>query len=197
MATASGFGPGSRPRGRLIVVAGPSGVGTSTVVGKVLELDPEIWLSISATTRSPRVGEQPGREYVFLTPAEFASIDAESGFLESASFAGNHYGTPREPVVSRLAAGTDVLLEIDVQGVRQVVAALPEAMTAFIAPPSWDVLADRLTSRGTENDESLARRLAAAKDELAAASEFDVVIVNEDVQHAASELLAWVRSSRL
>lgn len=181
--------------GRLVVVAGPSGVGKSTVVRKAVELAPEVWLSVSATTRSPRPGERDGVDYLFLSSEEFATLRDQGGFLESADFAGNRYGTPRESVANRLAKGVDVLLEIDLQGVRQVSQAMPEASTVFIAPPSWEVLRDRLTSRGTEDEASVARRLAVAREELAAQDEFDSVIVNADVEQAARQLLAWVSST--
>jgi len=186
------------PVGSLVVVAGPSGVGKSTVVRKAVELAPEVWLSVSATTRSPRSGEHNGVDYLFLSDEEFESLRDEGGFLESATFAGNRYGTPRGSVADRLADGVDVLLEIDLQGVRQVreaMGAAPNVSTVFIAPPSWEVLRDRLTSRGTEDEASVARRLAAARVELAAQDEFDSVIVNADVEQAARELLAWVSST--
>lgn len=186
--------PGKRV-GRLVVVAGPSGVGKSTVVRKAIELNPDVWLSVSATTRSPRPGEQDGTDYLFLNDEEFDRVRAKGGFLESAAFAGNRYGTPRESVESRLAQGVDVLLEIDLQGVRQVREAMPHALTVFIAPPSWEVLRDRLTSRGTEDDAAVARRLVVAREELAAQDEFDLVIINADVEQAARELLAWVSAT--
>ncbi len=182
-------------QGKLVVVAGPSGVGKSTVVRKAIELDPAVWLSVSATTRQPRPGEHDGVDYLFLTDEQFQALSDEHGFLESASFAGNRYGTPRESVAKYLEEGTDVLLEIDLQGVRQVRAAMPAATTVFIAPPSWEILRDRLTSRGTEDEASVARRLDAARRELAAQNEFDSVIINADVEQAAKQLLAWVSST--
>ncbi|NQU36642.1 MAG: guanylate kinase [Actinobacteria bacterium] len=182
----------------MVVVAGPSGVGKSTVVRKAVELAPDVWLSVSATTRAPRPGERNGIDYLFLSSEEFEHLREQGGFLESATFSGNRYGTPRESVASRLAKGVDVLLEIDLQGVRQVRQAMGTASnvsTVFIAPPSWEVLRDRLTSRGTEDDASVARRLAAAREELAAQDEFDSVIINADVEQSARELLAWVSST--
>lgn len=178
-------------RGTLLVVAGPSGVGKSSVVSRALELDRKIWLSVSATTRSPREGERDGVQYLFLTMAEFNNLAEADGFLEWAEFAGNRYGTPAEPVAARLDAGQSVLLEIDVQGVRLVKDRLPEARTVFIAPPSEAELRARLVSRGTESAESLDRRIAAAEAELAAQDEFDHVIVNREIDQAARELLAW------
>ena len=174
----------------LLVVSGPSGVGKSTVVAAALEQDPSIWLSVSATTRAPRPGEQDGREYFFVSDDRFDELVATGGLLEWAAFAGNRYGTPRQPVEERRRAGTPVLLEIEVQGARQVRAAVPGALLVFLAPPSWEVLEGRLTGRGTESAEAVERRLAAAREELAAAGEFDAVLVNADVQECAAALVA-------
>lgn len=178
-------------RGELVAVAGPSGVGKSTIVRRAVELRPTLWLSVSATTRKPRPGEVAGVDYEFLSEVDFADLRTQGGFLESAEFADNCYGTPRKPVIDRLAAGTTVLLEIDVQGVRQVRASEPSCSTVFIRAPSMEVLRSRLLARGTEDEASLARRVAAAETEMAAMGEFDTVIVNDDVDQAAQQLLRW------
>jgi guanylate kinase len=179
--------------GKLVVVAGPSGVGKSTIVRAVASRDPNVWLSVSATTRQPRPGEQDGRDYVFLRESDFQALRDAGGLLEWAEYSGNLYGTPRAAVANHLSAGQDVLLEIDIQGSRQVKSAVPTCSTVFIAPPSWQVLQDRLTSRGTEDAAAMARRLATAEQEMAAMDEFDQVIVNADIDDACTQLLAWIQ----
>lgn len=171
------------------MLSGPSGVGKSTVVQHLRAQRPDVWLSVSATTRRPRPGETHGVEYYFVDHAEFADLVSRGELLEYAEFAGNFYGTPRGPVVERLEAGTPVLLEIELQGARQVRASMPEALLVFLLPPSWDELVRRLVGRGTEPAEVIARRLETARVELAAESEFDATVVNASVEEAAAALV--------
>ena len=172
-----------------MVLSGPSGVGKSTVLSHLRAVHPEIWLSVSATTRPPRPGETDGVQYFFTAPDDFEKLRESGELLEWAEFAGNRYGTPRRPVLDRLADGAPALLEIELQGARQVRAAMPEALQVFLAPPSWEELVRRLTGRGTEPPEVIERRLAAARVELAAESEFDLTLVNTSVEDVALELL--------
>jgi len=164
-------------------------VGKSTVVAHLRAGHPEIWHSVSVTTRRPRPGEIHGVHYFFTDAEGFEKLVANNELLEWAQFAGNRYGTPRQPVLDRLAAGVPILLEIDLQGARQVRAAMPEALQVFLAPPSWEELVRRLTGRGTEAPEVREQRLAAARVELAAEPEFDVTLVNTSVPDVARELL--------
>lgn len=179
--------------GRLIVLCGPAGVGKGTVLGRVREQHPGIWLSVSATTRQPRPGEVDGVNYFFMPEQEFLDKEAAGEFLETADVFGlAHYGTPVKPVVEHLERNIPVILEIDIQGARSVKQRAGElgieVMTVFIAPPSFEELERRLIGRGTETPEQQAKRLETAKIELAAESEFDKVIVNNVVDEAADEL---------
>lgn len=175
---------------RLTVLSGPSGAGKGTVVAELRRAHPDVWLSVSVTTRAPRPGEVDGVDYHFVDGAEFDRLRAQGELLEWAEFAGNRYGTPRRPVLERLAAGKPALLEVDLQGARQVRAAMPEARLVFLAPPSWAELVRRLAGRGTERPEVIERRLTAAKVELAAEKEFDVTLVNTSVQNVCRELIS-------
>lgn len=179
--------------GRLIVLCGPAGVGKGTVLGRVREQHPQIWLSVSATTRKPRPGEVDGVNYFFMTEQEFLAKEDAGEFLETADVFGlAHYGTPVKPVVEHLEQNIPVILEIDIQGARSVKQRAGElgldVMTVFIAPPSFEELEHRLVGRGTETPEQQAKRLETAKIELAAEPEFDKVIVNNVVDEAADEL---------
>ena len=172
------------------MLSGPSGVGKSTVLARMREAYPQVWTSVSVTTRPPRPGEVHGREYYFVDDEEFDRLIASGELLEWATFVGHRHGTPRAPVEDKLAAGVPVLLEIDLAGARQVRAADPDALLVFLAPPSWDELVRRLNGRGTEAPEIIQRRLDEARVELAAEPEFDVTLVNTSVQDVCDELVA-------
>ncbi len=181
-------------RSRLIVLAGPTAVGKGTVAAHIKEHHPEILLSVSATTRAPRPGEVDGEHYFFVDDAGFDELVADGALLEHATVHNAfRYGTPRAPIDEALAAGRTVLLEIDLQGARQVRAAAPDATLVFLTPPSWDELVNRLVGRGTEDAEERSRRLKTARVELAAQGEFDYRVVNDDVARAAAEIAALAR----
>ncbi len=179
---------------KVFVITGPSGVGKGTLIRALRERLPELALSISATTRAPRAGEVDGRDYYFLTPEEFARRADANEFLEHAAYSGNRYGTLRSEVERRLAEGESVLLEIEVQGARQVRAAMPEAVLVFIAPPDPGALRERLEGRGTDDAPAIDERLRTAEIELDAQQEFQHVVVNDDLDRAAAELEAIVRA---
>jgi guanylate kinase len=180
--------------GKVFVITGPSGVGKGTLIERLLERIPELELSISATTREPRPGEMDGRDYHFLSPEEFRRRLEAGDFLEHASYSGNYYGTLRSEVGQRIEQGHSVVLEIEVQGARQVRDALgDDAVLIFIAPRDEAVLRERLESRGTDSQEAIEQRLRTAEVELAARSEFPLEVVNDDLQKAASELEGLVR----
>ncbi len=174
----------------VMVVSGPTAVGKGTVVARLRHAHPEVFVSVSATTRPPRPGEVDGRHYHFVSEAEFDRLVAEDGLLEWAVVHGRHrYGTPRRPVVEAVAARRPVILEIDLQGARQVRTTYPDARQVFLSPPSWDELVRRLIGRGTESPEQQQRRLATAVDELAAADEFDCVVVNGQIDETVARLV--------
>ncbi len=177
---------------RLTVLSGPSGVGKRTVITALRRTHPEIWVSVSCTTRSPRPGEEEGVDYYFVDRERFAKMVEAGELLEHAEFAGNFYGTPRQAVLDHVAEGVPTILEIELAGARQVRRSMPEARFVFLAPPSIEVLVQRLQGRGTESAEAITARLEHARAELAAEDEFDDVVVNNDVEAAAQELAALV-----
>lgn len=177
------------PRGRVVVVAGPTAVGKGTVTRRLLEKHPEVYLSVSATTRDPRPGEVDGIHYFFWSPEQFDDAVENGDMLEWALVHGrNRYGTPRSAVEAARAEGRAVILEIDLEGARQVRSSMPDARFVFLAPPRWDVLVERLVGRGTESPEEQERRLETARVEMAAEKEFDVTIVNDDLDEAVDAL---------
>jgi guanylate kinase len=189
--------PAGRRNSRLTVLSGPSGVGKSTVVAELRRECPEIWISVSVTTRRPRPGEVNGREYYFVDNREFDRMLAAGELLEWNEFAGNKYGTPREPVRERIERDEPTLLEIDLNGARQVREVMKDdALFVFLQPPSWEELVRRLTRRGTEAPDVVERRLAVAREELAAAGEFDVTLVNTSVSDACRQLVTLINNHR-
>jgi guanylate kinase len=183
---------------KVFVITGPSGVGKGTLISRLRERVPELELSVSATTRQPREGEVAGRDYHFLEPEEFARLADEGAFLEHATFSGNRYGTLRSEIEERLRAGHPVVLEIEVQGARQVRAAMAgdsedDAVLIFIAPPAPAILRERLATRGTDSADAIERRLETAKQELEAQVEFPHVVCNDDLDSATDELEGIVR----
>jgi guanylate kinase len=180
---------------KVFVITGPSGVGKGTLIRTLRERVPELELAVSATTRPPRAGERDGVDYHFLTAEEFERRVAAGEFVEHARYSGRRYGTLRAELERRTAAGHPVVLEIEVQGARQVRTTLPEAVQVFIAPPSLDALRTRLVGRGTDDEEQVAARLRVAEEELAAKDEFGHVVINDRLEDAVEELVAIVRSA--
>ena len=178
------------PKGKTFIICGPSGVGKGTVVSRLLEADPTLYFSVSATTRAPRAGEADGVHYHFLTRERFQEWIDAGDFLEHAQFVGNFYGTPRRYVDEAMDQGRDVLLDIEIQGAEQIHQKRPEAVRIYIAPPSWEELERRLTGRGTEDTEKIRSRLARGREEFAAARDFDYLVINDTVEHAAAEIRA-------
>lgn len=181
-------------RSRLIVLAGPTAVGKGTIAADIRRNHPEVWISVSATTRAPRPGEVHGRHYWFVTEQEFDALVERGQLLEWAVVHGSaRYGTPRKPVEAALATGRPAMLEIDLQGARQVRQSMPDALLVFLAPPSWEELVRRLVRRGTETEEERERRLKTAREEMAAEKEFDVTVVNTEIHAASEELIGLMR----
>ena len=178
------------PKGKTFIICGPSGVGKGTVVSRLLEADPTLYFSVSATTRAPRAGEEDGVHYHFLTRERFQEWIDAGDFLEHAQFVGNFYGTPRRYVDEAMDQGRDVLLDIEIQGAEQIHQKRPEAVRIYIAPPSWEELERRLTGRGTEDTEKVRSRLARGREEFAAAKDFDYLVINDTVDHAVAEIRA-------
>jgi guanylate kinase len=178
------------PRGRLFVVAGPSGAGKGTLVEELLRRYPTAWLSVSATTRKPRPGEAEGVQYHFLEEERFRELVDQDEFLEWAEVHGNLYGTPGTMVARQLASGHDVILEIDVQGARQVKEKMPDAVSVFVTPPSLEVLEERLRGRGTEDDNEIERRMRNAREESLEKNDYSYVVLNDRLHRAVEELCA-------
>ncbi|WP_301100709.1 guanylate kinase [Propionivibrio sp.] len=183
--------------GHLYIVAAPSGAGKTTLVRLLCENDPGIRVSVSHTTRAPRAGEKEGREYHFVDVQNFFDRVGQGEFIEWAEVHGNYYGSSKRWIEAELTAGRDVLLEIDWQGARQVRNAFPEALGVFILPPSLDALKERLSGRGTDSAETIARRIAAARDEMRHVDEFDYAIINDDLRQALGDLQSVISASRL
>lgn len=177
-------------QGKTFIICGPSGVGKGTVVARLLASNPNLYFSVSATTRQPRHGEVDGVHYHFLSREQFQSWIAEDAFLEHAEFVGNYYGTPKKYVDAAMAQGRDVILDIEIQGAEQVHRQRPEAVRIYVAPPSWAELERRLIGRGTEDMDKVRSRLERGKQEFAAASSFDYFVINDTVDHAVTEITA-------
>lgn len=184
-------------KGLLIVVSGASGTGKGTVCKELLARERGVALSVSATSRTPREGEQDGREYYFRTRTEFEAMIAEGAFLEYADVYGNYYGTPLAPIEARRSAGEDILLEIDTQGALNVMERCPDGTFIFLLPPSLEELRRRITGRGTESEESLARRLAAARDEIRLGRRYRYAVLNDTVENAAAQIQTILAAERL
>jgi len=180
--------------GKLFIISGPSGAGKSTILNHVLQNIPEVYFSVSATTRKPRPGETHGEHYHFLSQEDFDLLAEEDGFLEYARYVGNSYGTPSAPIREKLEAGIDVLLDIEVQGAGQVKDKMPEAIAIFLSPPSLEVLETRLRARGTDTEEKIKHRLETAKAELEQVERYDYLVVNDTIEQAVKEVETIVKS---
>ena len=179
---------------KLIIITGPSGVGKGTVVNKILDKDKEIWLSISATTRNPRIGEKDGENYYFISDERFKDMINKKEFLEWAKFAGNYYGTPLSIVNEKIERGFIVLLEIEVEGAKQIKKKFPEALSIFLLPPSKEELEKRIRNRGTEKEEAITKRLSRANYEISSSDEFDFVLTNDDIEKTVNRVFKIIKS---
>ncbi len=175
--------------GRVFIISAPSGTGKSTVIQRLMQLRDGLYFSVSATTREPRTGEKHGVSYLFMSHTDFEQLIDKKEFLEYAEYVGNYYGTPKEPVLRHIAGGKDIILDIDVQGCKQVKQAMPEAVTIFLIPPSMEELENRLRVRGTDPDERVKKRMIRAKAELLEKDNYDYVVVNDIVDEAANKIL--------
>lgn len=184
-------------KGLLLVVSAPSGGGKGTILKELFAQDDNLRLSVSATTRAPRPGEEHGKQYYFISREEFESLISQNKMLEHAEYVGNYYGTPRDPVEEWLAAGNDVVLEIEVQGGAQVKKLMPECVSIFILPPSMKVLEDRLRGRGTEAEETVQKRLSTARREIPQAKEYDYIVFNDRLEDAVDDIQAILRAEKL
>ena len=182
-------------RGKLIILSGPSGVGKSTVVAKTMELRDDLCFSVSVTTRPPRPGEVDGKDYFFISSEQFDRMVEKNELLEHASYVQNSYGTPRSFVEDRLEEGFNVILDIEVQGARQVSEKVPDAVSVFVLPPSMQVLEQRLSARGTETEQTIAARLTRARQEIQEADFYQYMIVNDIIDNAAAELNAVITAA--
>ena len=174
--------------GKLIIFTGPSGVGKGSLMRSLLQRHPELYYSVSVTTRSPRLGEINGKDYYFISRSKFEQLVAAGEFLEWAEFAGNYYGTPREEVEKQIRSGKSVVLEIELEGARQIRATFPSTISIFILPPSFKELENRIRGRASDSEEAIARRLRRAQEEIHAANEFDLQIVNDDFETALNSI---------
>ena len=179
---------------KLIIITGPSGVGKGTIVKEILDKDRDIWLSISATTRNPRIGEKHGENYYFMSNEGFQDMIEKKEFLEWAQFAGNYYGTPLSTVNEKIEKGFIVLLEIEVDGAKQIKEKFPNALSIFLLPPSMEELEKRIRIRGTEKEEAINRRLSRAKYEIASSDKFDFVLTNHDVDETVKNFFKLIKS---